>query len=279
MLGIVGRGRHTDADLLASYRATPSGGILSSNGLLIGQQWLIDQGWLTRDGATLRASPRSQALPNHDEAEVARDLVRATIFDSAPAWLSAAAARGEVRHEFLPEDVERLFADMFDDEDRDAILLAAASKYDAAALRELGEAGEEAVLAACRSFLEGHGRPDLAREARRVSLISDAMGWDIAVPNLAGQVCRLEVKCYRGRDPTVYLTRHEFNVGLRRSKWYLVLCRSAADSEPEVVGWTTLDPLIPRMPMDVDRSAEWQVARIRIGESELRPGLPLSVTS
>ena len=223
----------------------------------------------------MRASARSQALSSDDEAEVARDLVRATILDSAPPWLSASAVRGEVRREFLPEDVERLFADMFDDEDRDAILLAAASKYDDAVLRELGEAGEEAVLAACRSFLEAHGRPDLAREARRVSLISDAMGWDISAPNLGGHLCRLEVKCYRGRDPTVYLTRHEFNVGVRRSRWYLVLCRSTGDSEPEVVGWTTLAPLIPTMPVDVARSAEWQVAKIRIDESVLRPGLPL----
>ena len=279
VLGIVGRGRHTDGNLLASYLATPSGGILSSSGLVVAQQWLVDQGWLTRKGATLRASPRSQALPKQDETELARDLVRATILDSPPAWLSASTARGQVRQEFLPEDAERLFADMFDDEDRDAILLAAATKYDEAPLRALGEAGEEAVLAACRSFLEGRGRPELAREARRVSLISDAMGWDISAPNLAGQVCRLEVKCYRGRDPTVYLTRHEFNVGLRQSRWYLVLCRSTGDSAPVVVGWTTAAPLIPRMPTDVARSAEWQVARVRIGESELRPGLPLSVVS
>ena len=276
MLRIVGRARHTDADLVASYRITPSGGLLSSNGLVIAQEWLTDHGWLARDGATLWASARSQALANDDEVEVARDLVRATILDSAPPWLSASAARGEVRREFLPEDAERLFAEMFDDEDRDAILLAAASKYDDEVLREIGEAGEEAVLEACRRFLEGQGRPDLAREARRVSLISDAMGWDISVPNLAGQVCRLEVKCYRGRDPTVYLTRHEFNVGLRRSRWYLVLCRSTGVSAPEVVGWTTLAPLIPRMPVDIARSAEWQVAKVCITESELRPSLPLS---
>ena len=279
VLSIVGRGSHSDANLLASYLVTPSGGILSSSGLVVAQQWLVDQGWLTRKGATLRASPRSQALPSHDESEVARDLVRATILDSTPVWLSASTARGEVRQEFLPEDAERLFAEMFDDEERDAILLAAAAKYDEAALRALGESGEEAVLAACRSFLEGQGRPDLAREARRVSLISDAMGWDISTPNLTGQVCRLEVKCYRGRDPTIYLTRHEFNVGRRQSRWYLVLCRSMGDSAPVVVGWTTVAPLVPRIPTDVTRSAKWQVARVRIVESELQPGLPLSIAS
>ncbi|MYD66561.1 MAG: DUF3883 domain-containing protein [Chloroflexi bacterium] len=275
MLRIVGRGRHADSELLASYRATPSGGFLSSKGLLVAQQWLAEQGWLTREGTTLGATARSLALPDDDETEVARELVRAMILDSLPAWLSASTARGEVREEFLPEDASALFEEMFDDDERDAILLAAASKYDAEALRELGEAGEDVVLSACRDFLEARGRPDLARKARRVSLISDAMGWDISSPNLAGELCRLEVKCYRGRDPTVYLTRNEFEVGSRRPRWYLVLCRSTGDSAPEVVGWTTLTPLIPRMPVDVVLSAEWQVTKIRIDASELRPGLPL----
>ena len=109
-----------------------------------------------------------------------------------------------------------------------------------------------------------------------MSLISDAMGWDISVPNLDGQECRLEVKCYRGREPHFFISRHEFEVGLRRSRWYLVLCRSMQGPLPEVVGWTPLAPLAARMPVDVEWSARWQVVRVRIDESELRPGLPLA---
>ena len=171
---------------MASYQSTASGGLLSSNGLLLAEQWLVEQGWLTREGATVTASVRSRALPKDNETEVARDLLRATILDAPPAWLNAAAAQGEVRPEFLPVEVERVLADMFDAQERDAILLAAAAKYDDAALRALGEAGEEAVLAACRAFLEERNRADLAREARRVSLISDALGYDIWAPDLAG---------------------------------------------------------------------------------------------
>lgn len=224
----------------------------------------------------MTASARSGALLTENEPEVARDLLRATILDGAPAWLSAATAQGEVRPEFLPVEVERVLADMFDDQERDATLLAAAAKYDDAALRALGEAGEEVVLAACQAFLQERGRPDLALMARRVSLISDALGYDIWSPDLTEQGCRLEVKCYRGRDPAVYITRNEFEVGMRLPRWYLVLCRSVGISPPEVIGWTTLSPLVQRMPRDVARTGQWQVAKVRIDEPELRPGLPLS---
>ena len=240
------------------------------------QQWLVDQGWLAQKDNILQATARSLELPNDDETEIARDILRAMILESAPAWLSVSVGRGEVRKEFIPEDAEHLFGDLFEDEDRDALLLAAASKHDEVALRALGEAGEEAVLTACRELLQRNGRPDLAVKARRVSLISDALGWDVSVPNLKGQECRLEVKCYRGPRPSFFITRHEFEVGLRRTRWYLVICRSIGDSAPEVVGWTTLAPIVGRMPVDIDQSAQWKVTRVRLDEPELQPGLPLA---
>ncbi len=165
---------------------------------------------------------------------------------------------------------------MFDPEEREAILLAAAVKYDEAALRAAGDAGEDAVVEACQAFLAEQGRPDLARSVRRVSLISDALGYDVTAPNLAGRECRLEVKCYRGRYPVFYITRNEFEVGLTIPRWYLVLCRSVPGSVPSIVGWTTLAPMSARMPVDADGSATWQVVRVRVDESDLRPGLPLS---
>ena len=275
VLSIMARGSHADAEVRASYRTTASGGLLSSDALLRAERWLVDQGWLTHDGATLSASIRSQSLPD-DEAEVARELVRAIILDSSPTWLSSVTARGEVRPEFLPTQVERVLADLLDAEERDALLLAAAMKYDEAELRALGEAGEEAVVTACRAFLEERGRADLACRVRRVSLISDALGYDIVVPNLAGWECRLEVKCYRGRYPSFYVTRNEFEVGLRLPRWNLVLCRSLSDSDPEVVGWMSVASLSGSMPADTGSSVRWQVARVRVEESELRPGLPIA---
>ena len=166
VLSIIGRSRHTDADLQASYRSTASGGLLSSDGLLKAERWLVHQGWLEFDGATLAALDRCRALPN-DETEVARELVRAIIFDSPPTWLRAVAAPGGLRPELLPERVDQVLADIFDPEERDAMLLAAAEKYDEAALRAVGDAGENAVAESCRAFLEEQGHPDLARSVRR----------------------------------------------------------------------------------------------------------------
>lgn len=277
VLNIVGKGRHTEAAVRSSYRATASGGILTSDGLLRAESWLVDQGWLTRKGDTLCASARCRALPA-DEVEAARELARAIILDSPPTWLGVVAARGKIRAELLPAQVERMLDEMFSHEEREAVLLAAALKHDEEALRALGSAGEEAVVTSCRKFLDQRGHPDLARRVRRVSLISDALGYDIAAPDLQGRECRLEVKCYSSRYPDFCITRNEFEVGLRLPRWNLVLCRATGDSTPNVVGWTGLGTLRDKVPIDTYTSVKWQVARVRINESELCPGLPISHT-
>lgn len=277
VLTIVGLARQSDTDIRASYRATVSGGLLSSDGLLKAERWLADRGWLVRDGEELVPSSRCRALPNEEE-EVARELLRTTILDVTPTWLGVVVARGEVRAELLPEQVAAVLLDTFDAEERDAVLRAAAAKYDDTALRAIGDAGEEAVVIASQAFLEARGRPDLAGRVRRVSLISDALGYDVAAPDLAGRECRIEVKCYRGRYPRFYITRNEFEVGLRLPRWYLVLCRFLPDSVPRIVGWTTLSPIVARVPVETDGSVTWQLVRVRLRESDLKPGLPISST-
>lgn len=275
MLTIVGVSSHTKSEVRASYRSTVSGGLLSSDGLRKAERWLVDQRWLETDGVTVIASDRCRALPDEEE-QVARELVLAAIPDLMPTWLRAVGAQGEVRPELVPEQVATVLADMFDPEERDAVLLATALKYDEEAQRAVGDAGEEAVVTASSAFLKGEGRLDLARRVRRVSLISDALGYDILAPNLDGQDCRLEVKCYRGRHPRFYITRNEFEVGLTLRRWYLVLCKFIPDSPAKVVGWTTLSTLRSKVPIDRDGSVTWQVVRVRLRESDLRPGLPIS---
>ena len=236
-------------------------------------------GLYIKDGSRKRVQllspqPRCQALPT-DEDEVARELIRAFIIDTPPTWLSAVAGLGGIRDELLPVQVERVLRGMFDPEERNSILLAAATKFDEAALRALGEAGEEAVVSACQALLRGRARRDLADKVRRVSLISDALGYDVSAPDLGGHELRLEVKCYRGPRPSFYLTRNEFEVGLTLPRWHLVLCRSTPASSPEVIGWTSIVPLRERMPQELGRSARWQVVRVSLNESDLRPGLPI----
>ena len=275
VLSIVGRTQHTEFEVRSSYRATASGGILSTGGLLRAERWLLDNGWMIRDGVGLSATRRALMLPNH-EAEVSRELVRTILLDSPPTWLGAVAVRGEIRPEFLPLQAARVLGEMFSPEERDSLLLAAAEKYDAAALLSMGEAAEESVVVVCRTLLEERGRADLVPRVRRVSLISDAVGYDIQTPNLAGMDCRLEVKCFRGRQPKFFISRNEFQVGRMLPRWYLVLCRAMPNSPPGIVGWTSLDPLVARMPSDVHISARWQSARVQFAESDLQPGLPIS---
>lgn len=273
VLSIVGFETHTVTSVRASYRSTPSSGIFSSEGLVEAERWLVDQGWLAQEGGTVGPSERRQGLPS-DEAQMTRELVRAFILDWPPTWLSVVARGGDVRPELLPAHADEVLGDIFDANERDSLLLAAAAKYDDTALRELGDAGEEEVVSACRSFLGQRGRTDLADRVRRVSLISDALGYDVVAPDLRSEEFRLEVKCYRGPYPSFYLTRNEFEVGSTLPSWRLVLCRSVAESV-QVIGWTTLASLRPRLPVETDRAVRWQVVRVRLEESELTPGLPI----
>ena len=277
MLRIVGQEPHTESDIRSSYFSTASGGILSTDGLSRAERWLIANGWLIRDGPALVASSRCITLPT-DELEVPRELVRMTILDAPPTWLSGVVVRGEIRSEFLPSQVEQALGDMFSAEERNALLLAAAEKFDHMALEAIGMVAEELVENACRTLLGELGCHDAARRVRRVSLISDAVGYDIETPNASGMTCRLEVKCYSGRWPKFYITRNEFQVGQVLPRWYLVLCRMKRDACPTIVGWTRIDPIVSRMPTDVDRSARWQSVRVQLNESALRPGLPISTS-
>ena len=81
----------------------------------------------------------------------------------------------------------------------------------------IGAAGEEIVLQECRAALSALGRADLAVRARRVSLISDQLGYDIVAPSVAGGGWRIEVKTTRTSAvlAKIILTRNEARVGLK----------------------------------------------------------------
>jgi len=87
--------------------------------------------------------------------------------------------------------------------------------------REVGEIGEDIVTGAARSELLDLGHADLARAVRRVSLISDQLGYDVVAPRVGGPNRLLEVKATTGPhdDPIrIHLSRNEAAVGARRTQ-------------------------------------------------------------
>ena len=139
--------------------------------------------------------------------------------------------------------------------------------------REIGMLGERHVLHCCKSELEKLGRPDLARQAQRVSLISDALGYDVFAPTVDGRGRKLEVKTQSGlaRDNfRLFLTRNEYEVGRRNDNWAVVCCDSSEDVR--IIGWCKAIALSPYLP--VDRNGRWTEALVHVPLAVLHGGLP-----
>lgn len=159
----------------------------------------------------------------------------------------------------------------------DRILDHQASEADRAAT---GAAGEEFVLAAVRDELERLHRPDIADRCERVSLISDAFGYDIHAPTLHDTMRRLEVKTQTvdGKPSTVrfYLSRNEYDTGRANpAEWALVACSRTHSGELALHGWCRAATLSSYLP--ADQGGKWTEALVTVPLSVLSPGFPSPV--
>ena len=138
---------------------------------------------------------------------------------------------------------------------------------------EVGAAAEEVVLQHCRLQLKHLGREDLARKTKRVSLISDALGFDILAPMIGGSSRQLEVKGQTtppGSTVRFFISRNEYEVGRRSERWALVCC--SVDDASHHLGWCRAVALEPYLP--VDRNGRWTEAVVMMPRSALTPGIP-----
>lgn len=141
----------------------------------------------------------------------------------------------------------------------------------------IGAIGEELVLELCRNELVSLGRSELAARVVRVSLVSDALGYDVLAPVLVGRTRRLEVKTGTrpaGTSFRFFLSRNEFEIGRRYvDSWALVACRLRPDGDDaDVLGWCRVDALRPYLPDD--HNGRWTEALVRLPLASLIHGLP-----
>lgn len=141
----------------------------------------------------------------------------------------------------------------------------------------IGAAGEEAVARACRAELRAIGASDLASQVERVSVISDAFGYDVRAPRLDRSMRLLEVKTRLGpMRGTVrfFLTRNEYDVGRDESGWSLVICAAGSIrlDDVQVCGWCPVQALEPYLPLD--NHGRWTEAQVNLPRTALRSGLP-----
>lgn len=246
-----------------SYWHRATGGEFSAATLRIGEELLLDTGLLVeRDGRLHLTSALAMLLEGSVEDAGAGVALEASSLIDFPDQHPASAEL-----QALVPDAQR----------REELLLALAQRFDDRRRRLIGDIGEGLVLSAAREELTSLNRPDLARRVRRVSLESDALGYDITAPRLLGEPRFLEVKATTGADEPIriHLSRNEARVGSIYAGWSLIVCRISDPDERvgEILGWCHAASLRSRLPSDVD-GGRWESAELDIWPNELLPNLP-----
>jgi hypothetical protein len=267
----------------ASWTALPLAGEVDLDELAVAEAGLLDAGLLRAEGERLRADERLHAVCA-GAGPIPFELLLGLILEaSPPLWLlTAVGDEGQLAVELVPDDVVTAMATVIEDPARrEAFLLERGLTVDASRRAELGEAGEEAVVSACRKQLLDLGAEAAAAAVRRVSLVSDELGFDVVAPRLDGSVRRLEVKATRSTAAAVRVTvtRHEVDTGRKDPDWRLVVARVGRDEEPAILGHMAATSLEPLLPEDSHDAGRWQAARLRLAVAGLVPGLPSAASA
>jgi hypothetical protein len=256
------------ADAQESYWHHATGGSFAPVDLDRGERLLLDVGLLVERDGQLTPTPHLAQLVQGSPADALVVLIQRLLALTGPVELEAPAGIAAQVAELIPDAARR-----------EELLLALAQRFDDTRQRLVGEIGEELVVNAARTELRNMGRPDLAQEVRRVSLLSDQLGYDVSAPRVTGAPRLLEVKATTadsdGRSVAIHLSRNEADTGTTLPDWALVACQveNTDQRQGHIVGWCTCHALADLLPSDC-LTGRWEQASLALPLDRLSPGLP-----
>jgi hypothetical protein len=255
------------ADAQESYWHHATGGSFAPADLHRGERLLIDVGLLVERDGQLTPTPHLAQLVQGSPADALVVLIHQLLALTRPAELEAPSVAVQLA-ELVPDAARH-----------EELLLTLARRFDDTRQRLVGEIGEEMVVNAARTELRNMGRPDLAHEVRRVSLLSDQLGYDVSAPRVTGATRLLEVKATtagtEGHSLAIHLTRNEADTGTTLPDWALVACHIGNTDQRQgyIVGWCTGQALADLLPVD-SPAGRWEQAVVALPLERLLPGLP-----
>jgi len=261
---------------LEAYRRLPSDGVFAVHDFLAGEDALVAASLVRRDGGRLVIADPLPTLAYLSDEPFCRDVLARLLDEIRPLWILAAAGES-FAPENIPDGAATLLSLLYPNPtEREAFLLKLGRRHSEDELCEVGELAECHVEAETREQLSFEGRGDLAQRVRRVSLLSDQLGYDVTAPRLDGSERRLEVKGTRGEGSVVriVISRNEANVGQRDPAWALVVCRVGRDKAVSTLGWMTGPEIASQLPIDPAVGGYWDSATIFLDVRTLRPSLP-----
>jgi hypothetical protein len=194
---------------------------------------------------------------------IASRLLGEVLAGRPPAWLMNADDVETLKD--LPEDVRGIGNVLGVPEPTLAETVGHAwSKVDVAQREQLGLAGEFALAGALSSA---------GVSVDHISLRSDAEGYDLDAR--VGQTrWQLEVKSTSRRGRLlVYLSRHEFETGLRSHNWKLVVAGLDSQSRLRAVAEVGRSTIAQLVPTDQDTRGRWDAVRLSLRAADVSRGL------
>jgi hypothetical protein len=229
-----------------------------------GEALLIDSGLARKVATRIIPSAELVGIDVEDEEQAAAEI---TVH--ALAQLPPDTSPGQLKALVEATDISA--------EQREEVLLALGAKFDDARAQLVGDIGEEIVVQVARDQLSGLGHPELAARVRRVSLGSDALGYDVTAPRTTGSRRLFEVKASTSSEEVrFFLSRNERAISMDYpDDWFLVFCR-IDDIERRlgaIVGWCSADSLTPHVPSN-NGDGRWESVCLTLPASALHPELP-----
>jgi hypothetical protein len=145
--------------------------------------------------------------------------------------------------------------------------------FDADQLKKIGDLGELRVLEELKDSLETHLHHRISHVSRR----DDSAGFDISSPSIkdVDRQLKLEVKttCRPGNNFRFFLSRNEFEVGIRDKNWRLVFVQ-LSNNVAILLGHLPVSVIAARFPIDQEDDIRWQNVRVDFARDLIKPGLP-----
>ncbi|GAA4687305.1 hypothetical protein GCM10025780_37750 [Frondihabitans cladoniiphilus] len=247
----------------------PSAGVPRTRALLAGlsqysdltpTQYEESLSWLQRSQLFDLGGRQTRLVTNSEQ------LLEATLLLDSPAWFADADVLIQDETE-LPEDVLAAGKALgLDEVTTYSVIRRVWGKVDTELRRQIGDAGEEALLELLRQ--------SVSARVDHVAAESDGYGYDISVTTDDFQ-CHLEVKATtRLNRSTFHLSRNEFETMKRDADWCLVLV--TLDRDLKLIGpiRAISRPWIQRTaPTDTSWESKWEAARFNVPSEEQIPGI------
>jgi len=264
------RGTQAD-DAFASYWNHAIGASFSPSDLQMGEQLLIDCGLVQEENNRLYPSTALTDLLGgtaEDAVVLLSTLALQRVYTSSE-------SNAAINLESLSSQLAQLIPDAAR---REQALLALSKRFDDQYCKLIGEIGEEIVLDYMRGELIALGYTELARSTRRLSILSDQLGYDISAPRVAGPPRLIEVKSTTARISTsinIHISRNEANTAVKFPDWFLVLCRvlDVEKRQGEIIGFCNAGGIADLLPSD-GPTGHWESGAVELPLIRLTPGVP-----